>query len=78
MAVVCMAACPIVSPGLLVGFCAIEVARGATSRADPAGWREAMWVSIASDAACAAALQQALDDYGVVDTDALQAVLEIP
>ena len=38
----------------------------------------AMWVSIASDAACAAALQQALDDYGVVDTDALQAVLEIP
>ena len=37
-----------------------------------------MWVSIASDAACAAALQQALDDYGVVDTDALQAVLEIP
>ena len=35
-------------------------------------------VSIASDAACAAALQQALDDYGVVDTDALQAVLEIP
>ena len=35
-----------------------------------------MWVSIASDAACAAALQQALDDYGVVDTDALQAVLE--
>ena len=78
MAVVCMAACPIVSPGLLVGFCAIEVARGATSRADPAGWRAAMWVSIASDAACAAALQQALDDYGVVDTDALQAVLEIP
>lgn len=37
-----------------------------------------MWVSLASDAACAAALQQALHDYGVIDTDALQAVLEIP
>ena len=37
-----------------------------------------MWVSIASEASCAAALQQALDDYGVVDTDALQAVLDIP
>eukprot|EP00966_Prymnesium_polylepis_P227919 5274140-Prymnesium_polylepis.2 len=35
-----MAACPLVSSGLLVGCCAvvtIAVARGATSRADPAG-----------------------------------------
>ena len=38
----------------------------------------AMWVSIASDAVCAAALQQAVVDFGVVDTDALQAVLHIP
>ena len=38
----------------------------------------AMWVSIASDAACAAALQQAVVDFGVVDTDTLQAVLQIP
>ena len=37
-----------------------------------------MWVSIASDAACAAALQQAVVDFGVVDSDALQAVLQIP
>ena len=37
-----------------------------------------MWVSIASDAACAATLQQAVVDFGVVDTDALQAVLKIP
>ena len=37
-----------------------------------------MWVSIASDAACAAALQQAVVDFGVLDTDALQAVLQIP
>ena len=37
-----------------------------------------MWVSIASDAACAAALQQAVVDFGLVDTDALQAVLQIP
>ena len=37
----------------------------------------AMWVSIASDAACAAALQQAVADFGIVDTDALQAVLQI-
>ena len=37
-----------------------------------------MWVSIALDAACAAALQQAVVDFGVVDTDALQAVLQIP
>ena len=37
-----------------------------------------MWVSIASDAACAAALQQAVFDFGVVDTDTLQAVLQIP
>ena len=36
----------------------------------------AMWVSIGSEAACSAALRQALDDYGVFDTDALQAVLE--
>ena len=34
----------------------------------------AMWVSIASDAVCATALQQAVVDFGVVDTDALQAV----
>eukprot|EP00966_Prymnesium_polylepis_P276990 6399563-Prymnesium_polylepis.1 len=70
-----MAACPLVSSGLLVGICAIEVARCATSRAGPAGWRgsrrAAMWMSTASDAVCAASLQQALDDYGVVDTDAL-------
>ena len=38
----------------------------------------AMWVSIASDAACAAALQQAVVGFGVVDTDTLQAVLQIP
>ena len=38
----------------------------------------AMWVSIASDAVCATALQQAVVDFGVVDTDALQAVLNIP
>jgi hypothetical protein len=38
----------------------------------------AMWVSIASDAACAAALQQAVVDFGVIDTDTLQAVLQIP
>ena len=37
-----------------------------------------MWVSIASDAACAAALQQAVVDFGLFDTDALQAVLQIP
>ena len=37
-----------------------------------------MWVSIASDATCAAALQQAVVDFGVVDTDTLQAVLQIP
>ena len=36
----------------------------------------AMWVSIASDAVCATALQQAVVDFGVVDTDALQAVLK--
>ena len=35
-----------------------------------------MWVSIESEAACSAALRQALDNYGVFDTDALQAVLE--
>ena len=35
-----------------------------------------MWVSIGSEAACSAALGQALDNYGVFDTDALQAVLE--
>ena len=34
-----------------------------------------MWVSIASDGTCAAALQQAVVDFGVVDTDTLQAVL---
>ena len=34
-----------------------------------------MWVSITSNAACAAALQQAVEDYGVVDTATLQAVL---
>ena len=34
-----------------------------------------MWVSITSDAACAAALQQAVEDYGVVNTATLQAVL---
>ena len=34
-----------------------------------------MWVSITSDAACAAALQQAVEDYGIVDTATLQAVL---
>ena len=31
-----------------------------------------MWVSIASDAECAAALQQAIHDYGVVNTDVLR------
>ena len=35
-----------------------------------------MWVSIGLEAACSAALQQALGNYGVFDTDALQAVLE--
>ena len=35
-----------------------------------------MWVSIGSEAACSAALRQALDNYGVFDTDALQAVLD--
>ena len=40
------------------------------------GW--AMWVSIASDAVCAAVLQQAVVDFGVVDADALQAVLQVP
>jgi hypothetical protein len=35
-----------------------------------------MWVSIESEAACSAALQQALHKYGVLDTDTLQAVLE--
>eukprot|EP00966_Prymnesium_polylepis_P175149 4052794-Prymnesium_polylepis.1 len=43
-----MAACPLVSSGLLVGFCAIvtiEVARGATSRAGPAG----RWIEPSSD-----------------------------
>ena len=34
-----------------------------------------MWVSIASDAECAAALQQALVDYGIFDTESLKAVL---
>ena len=34
-----------------------------------------MWVSITSCAACAAALQQAVEDYGIVDTATLQAVL---
>ena len=34
-------------------------------------------VSIASDDACAAALQQAVVDFGVVDTDTLQAVLQV-
>ena len=43
----------------------------------PWAWRS-MWVSIASDAACAAALQQAVVDFGLFDTDALQAVLQIP
>jgi hypothetical protein len=33
-------------------------------------------VKIGSEAACSAALRQALDNYGVFDTDALQAVLE--
>jgi len=28
-----------------------------------------MWVSITSDAACAAALEQAVEDYGIVDTE---------
>ena len=37
-----------------------------------------MWVSIASDAACAAALQQAVVGFGVYDTDTLQAVLQFP
>ena len=37
-----------------------------------------MWVSIASDAVCAAVLQQAVVDFGVVDADALQAVLQVP
>eukprot|EP00326_Haptolina_ericina_P021025 CAMPEP_0181178106 /NCGR_PEP_ID=MMETSP1096-20121128/5537_1 /TAXON_ID=156174 ORGANISM="Chrysochromulina ericina, Strain CCMP281" /NCGR_SAMPLE_ID=MMETSP1096 /ASSEMBLY_ACC=CAM_ASM_000453 /LENGTH=116 /DNA_ID=CAMNT_0023266341 /DNA_START=1320 /DNA_END=1670 /DNA_ORIENTATION=- len=37
-----------------------------------------IWVSIASDAVCAAALQQAVVDFGVVDSDVLQAVLQIP
>ena len=35
-----------------------------------------MWVSIDSEAACSAALQQAFLRYGIVDTDALQLVLE--
>ena len=35
-----------------------------------------MWVSIDSEAACSAALHQALDEYGIVDTAVLQAVLE--
>ena len=35
-----------------------------------------MWVSIASDATCAAALQQAVEDYGVYDTWTLQVVLQ--
>ena len=37
----------------------------------------AMWVSINSDAACRAALLQALDDYGIVDTATLHGVLEV-
>ena len=35
-----------------------------------------MWVSIASDAACAAALQHAVQVYGIHDTETLQTVLE--
>ena len=35
-----------------------------------------MWVSIASDAACAAALQHAVQVYGIHDTETLQSVLE--
>ena len=34
-----------------------------------------MWVSIASEASCAAALQQAVENYGIFDTASLQAVL---
>ena len=37
----------------------------------------AMWVSIDSDAACRAALLQALDEYGIVDTATLHGVLEV-
>ena len=36
-----------------------------------------MWVSIASEASCAAALQQAVENYGIFDTATLQAVLLI-
>ena len=34
-----------------------------------------MWVSIASEASCAAALQQTVGNYGIFDTASLQAVL---
>ena len=35
-----------------------------------------MWVSIASDAACAAALQQAVEAYCIYDTITLKSVLQ--
>ena len=35
-----------------------------------------MWVSIASDAVCAAALQQAVEAYGIYDTITLKSVLQ--
>ena len=36
-----------------------------------------MWVSIESEAACSAALRQALDEYGIVNTAILHGVLEV-
>ena len=68
-----MAACPWPAPASLwcLGQTVSKVARSSSPTL-------AMWVSIASDAACAATLQQAVVDFGVVDTDALQAVLKIP
>ena len=40
-------------------------------------WRNmAIWVSIASDAVCAAALQQAVEAYCIYDTITLKSVLQ--
>ena len=72
-----MAPCPWPAPGSL--WCSGQtVSKSAPSCILVQTLGLAMWVSIASDAACAAALQQAVVDFGVVDTDTLQAVLQIP
>ena len=78
----CMAACPWPALACLSQFPVVigaqTVSKVVHPDPSPPMFAMAMWVSLTSDAACAAALQQAVVDFGVVDTDALQAVLQIP